>query len=234
MHTNSPYSIVSFIFFYFLVSCFTVFAKCQSDQITLGAHATIAFEGDSLTYGFDRTSSGTRPPINGSNFLRNTAPFPESVGRLVKGTEVWNRGYPGDRTTEGLERWKNEGTPALTVVMYGTNDYANYGGYKDGKLRPEDFMVNLSRILDRRLSAGGQVLLLTPPPIQDVAVDRGLDEYREIVRSVGTRRGVQTLDTPPLLKTITDKWTDGVHLSTSSNNLIAAGIASLICVRQQE
>src|SRR5882672_8291159 len=77
-------------------------------KLTLPFGATVAFEGDSLTYGIDFSETAGQPPINGSIHPRSALPFPEEVGKLLSGrVRIANRGSPGDRSIDGVNRWRS-------------------------------------------------------------------------------------------------------------------------------
>lgn len=206
-------------------------AACRPDQIAVPPGSTITFEGDSLTYGLDTTETDGLPPINRYGAKRSRVPFPEEVGRLLQGRiEVVNHGFPGDRTTDGLKRWTAEPTTALTVILFGTNDFGNYGKLAGGPLDPEAFRRGLAELVDRRLSQGGRVLLLTPPPVGHAAPNLGLEPYRAVVREVAQARGIAVLDTGAAMAEVTPAWTDRLHLSRQANAAIAAAVAQRICL----
>ena len=69
--------------------------KGNDFRLAVEEGSRIAFEGDSLTYGFDNTATGMEPGMNGSELLRSKAPFPELLQKYSKGAvTVENRGFP--------------------------------------------------------------------------------------------------------------------------------------------
>lgn len=208
-------------------------AQCGAGTVSIRPHETVAFEGDSLTYGFDKTESGTRPAINASAFTRTTAPFPETVAGLLQNrVEVVNRGYPGDRSTDGWQRWAKAPRADVVVLMYGTNDAGNYGGHPSGPVRPDVFRATLERMIARRQAQGARVILITPPPVQNQQAEEAVMPFRQIVADVAMRRGTVLLDIEKLLTGKKSIWTDGLHLSTEANILIAKEVAKVICISQ--
>lgn len=206
-------------------------AACRPGQIPVPPGGTLTFEGDSLTYGFDRTETDGLPPINAFPMKRSRLPFPEEVGRLMGGSVVVvNHGYPGDRSAEGLARWRDAPTTALTVILFGTNDFGNYGRLAAGPLDPQAFRQGLEALVDRRLAQGGRVLLLTPPPLGNSEADRRLEAYRAVVREVAQARGLPLVDTAAAMQDVDPAWTDRLHLSRQANAAIAAQVAMRICL----
>ena len=221
------------LFVFIRVSMYVVEASLET-HVTIHAGDVIVAEGDSLTYGQDSSDAGQKlsEPFNGSMNPRSISPYPETLQKLLKDqVTVVNHGYPGDRTTEGLARWKNAAPAALTLIMFGTNDCWNFGGYPSGKLNPVEFRNALKELVERRQQNGSQVILLTPPPIYDSSYDRGLLPYRVAVKDVARETGSIVEDTGKDLHSVEQIWTDGVHLSPEANQKIAAAIAEHIRVQ---
>jgi len=73
---------------------------------------------------------------------------------------------------------------------------------------------------------------MSPPPLEDKAMDTGLESYRRIIRDVGTEEHVRVIETGTLIRDVTSKWTDGLHLSTASNRALAASLAGMIHISE--
>lgn len=224
-----------------LAACFTIsmslvgkpaIAGCSPNQVEIPQKATIAFEGDSLTYGFDTTETNGLPKINNSPSTRSKYPFPESLGGLLNNqVQVINRGYPGDRSTDGFKRWANAQTTQLTVIMYGTNDYGNYGGYPDGGVSLANFERTLRTIIMRRMQREAKVIVMIPPPIRDPRADAGLEPYRRAADQVARESGAVIFDATKAVAPVEKKWTDGLHLSEAANQAIARSLSQVICIK---
>ncbi len=202
--------------------------------IILHAGDTIVAEGDSLTYGQDETATGVvlQSPFNGSMNGRSMAPYPETLQKILKNkVHVENRGYPGDRTVEGIKRWDNRASGALAIIMYGTNDCWNFGNYPTGKISINNFKRNLKTIILRRQKDQAQIVLLTPPPLPNPDQDKSLEPYRLAVKNLGKRIGYRVLDTSEALKGVSPLWVDAAHLSVAANQKLAAAIAEQIQVK---
>ncbi|MGY4502393.1 lysophospholipase L1-like esterase [Bradyrhizobium sp. GM24.11] len=198
-------------------------------QLSVPPGAIVAFEGDSLTYGVDFSETKGKPPLNGSLQPRSAVPFPEEVARLLSGrVEILNRGYPGDRSIDGLKRWAEAPPASIVFIMYGTNDCGNFGHRPDGVVDPASFKAVLHELVMRRKSAGARVILMTPPPSQDEDWETKLDNYRHVVREVAKEEATPVVDTAELIRRVPSKWTDGLHLSGASNRALAAGVAAMI------
>jgi lysophospholipase L1-like esterase len=185
----------------------------------------LVFEGDSITYGQDESPSGSGEPINGAPQSRSTTPFPEYLGKLLgDGVTIINHGFPGDRTSEGLRRWEHPGRGDVYFIMYGGNDAGNFGHLPGGPLSVAQYAQNLQAIAARRLKEGAKVALLLPVPAMDSRFDAVLEPYRDATREVARRLALPVLDTPSVLRSVPERWVDGLHLSAQSNRAIAIAI----------
>lgn len=213
-----------------LISAGPTYGTCLPDQIVVMPDSEIAFEGDSLTYGFDEAEMAGAQKINGAWPRRSKIPFPEEVGKILLNLQVTNHGFPGDRSLDGIKRWASMKTASLTVLMYGTNDFGNFGKLERA-LTTEEFTVNLDRLIKRRILRGGQVLLVTPPPIAESAVNAGLEPYREVVRNAARRLNIPLLEATAAMSDVPHKWVDGLHLSAEANQSLARAVSRKICIR---
>lgn len=81
----------------------------------------------------------------------------------VPAAEVINAGIGGNRSHNLLSRLDRDvlaKKPSVVVIMVGTNDRLNSGGFT----KPETYRKNVEALVDRIQSAGAKVLLITPPP----------------------------------------------------------------------
>ena len=205
--------------------------KGNDFTLKVAAGSLLAFEGDSLTYGYDNTPTGQQPALNGSELLRSKSPFPEGVAAEANGAlAVENRGFPGDRTTEALQRWANVRPARVVFIQYGTNDYGNYGGFPSGALALEDFSKNLKALVERRKAPGEDVVVILPPPLMNVDDDKRLDAYRCAAQVVARAEKVAVFNPAAVLAPSNGNWVDGVHLSVEANGLIAKAIRQRIVI----
>ena len=111
-----------------------VYAAVRNLEVQTGD--VLVFEGDSLTYGQDESPLGSGRPINLASQRPNATPFPEYLGTLLGGgVKIVNHGFPGDRTINSLQRWKNTNGGDIYFIMYGTNDAGNFAQLPGGPPR---------------------------------------------------------------------------------------------------
>ena len=215
-------------------SCYSI--PLTPTRIVLPAAAVISAEGDSLTYGQDTASAERSPGINGAPQTRSVTPYPETLAQLL-GVRVINRGFPGDQTVQGLKRWDDVVRPDLAILMYGTNDWGNFGGYKEGPVKLEMYKTNLATLIKRRLEQGARVIVLSPPPIDAKRVGANgkalapISDYVAASREVAAKLGVLWVDLQDVPGTVETPYTDGLHFTPALNRALAAQVAKLIDVR---
>lgn len=188
----------------------------------------IACEGTSLTYG--QNVPGPVGPINGAGQTRALYQYPGTLAQVLKknnyNVNVVNRGFPGDRTTEGLFRWKDSTKADIVILEYGTNDDYNFGGYSSGKLSIEEFTGNLDTLVKRRLDQGAYVIISSPPDLSPA--DNTLLPYKTAIANVAKLYHVPVFDIENDVIQNSDDYFDGVHLSCFAYEKWGAVAASYI------
>jgi lysophospholipase L1-like esterase len=187
----------------------------------------IACEGTSLTYG--QNVPGVSPPINGASQTRALYQYPSTLQSALNGIQmrvnVINRGFPGDRTIEGLTRWKDSTLADVCILEYGTNDAFNFAGYADGTIDTAHFHLNLLKLVQRRLNEGSYVILVSPPQLNPV--NPALNTYKTVIARVGTALNIKVFDVADFM-TVPEDYFDGVHLTASGYRIWGENIANLI------
>jgi lysophospholipase L1-like esterase len=150
-------------------------------KIEANQSVKIACDGTSLTYG--QNVPGVLPPINGASQYRALYQYPSSLQIALRAVGinalVINRGFPGDRTTESLIRWRDSTIADVCILEYGTNDAFNFAGYSSGQLTIPAFTDSLSKIVKRRLDQGTWVIITSPPDINPP--DTVLNSYKTAI-----------------------------------------------------
>lgn len=202
--------------------------------LNLKEGAVVEFEGDSLVYGLDLTATGGASPINGNGFTRSRKPFPETVQSLLANRiRIVNHGFPGDRTQEGLSRWVKTRPTDAVFVMYGTNDFGNFGHHEGGPNDTGVYRDNLKKLVDRAKANSSHVVIMSPPPVADATADGRLETYRCVSYQVAENTGSLFINTPPVLKPLENKWVDGLHLSVAANESLAEHIARFLHLQKK-
>ena len=91
----------------------------------------------------------------------------ESFLRTATGANTVNMGVGGDSTRTALPRFKNvlAAKPEIVFIAFGTNDAAID---MDKDTPPEKYRELLGKYIDECRAAGAQVIVMTPPPVDDV------------------------------------------------------------------
>jgi hypothetical protein len=209
-------------------------SQTLADKIRLGSAFTIACEGTSLTYG-QNTTTGTIPGINGSSIIRNANPYPETLQSVLTlagySATVTNRGYPGDRTSEGLTRWASAPATDVTVLEYATNDANNYAGFNGGGsagyLSVAVFKKNYRQLIQRRLNQGSFVILTIPTSIPTDAENNRLNAYFNAIYDLANEYACPVIDSQKQVSWVNNGgiWSDVVHHTNIAANEWGAHIA---------
>ncbi|HCR2142042.1 TPA: hypothetical protein OND26_003538 [Enterobacter kobei] len=197
-----------------------------------GTAITIACYGDSLTYGQDTSATGGQPPINGATQGRSPKPYPEALGTSLSTigitATIRNRGYPGDTSADGLTRWASDVASDVSIIMYGTNDALKTGAL----VSVDDFRKNVVKMIERETAKGAAVVLMSPPNVAERIKNAQIAPYRAQIKYLADAYGLPFIDAAEQLETITNLWTDNLHLTTFGYNELGWHIASLFANRQ--
>lgn len=203
-----------------------------------GTAITVDCVGDSLTYGFDTTATGTLAGINGSAFTRNPNNYPDlfqqilnDIGIQGAGTvTINNKGFPGDTTAQFFTRWSSGfGSADLVFFQYAKNDAKT-----DSGLTVSDYTDNFYKILSQCSAQGvAAVLVQTTRSRNDVGPGNQLRWKREsqlnrALNEIAEKTGVPIIKLSEELQSFQDvlPLTDNTHLSSTGyiavGNVIAA------------
>lgn len=159
---------------------------------------------------------------------------------------VFNAGGNGNTSAEGLKRIEADvlaHMPGLVLVEFGGND-AVHGARA---VSADDFERNLLAISGKVKSKGGEIVLVTFPPVVNEwhatrsdayyakwsGLDLCVEQYRKRTRETARRLGCPLFDLDALLRPqAADKKTrgsvinnrDGIHLTEEANKLVAREI----------
>lgn len=192
---------------------------------------SILFQGDSIT----DTGRREDPAGMGSGYAGIAAGWiqaslPEMGFRFV------NRGVGGDRTTELLERWKEDCEdlrPQVLSVKIGVNDVWRILGSWNGQhyVPVEEYADNYRRLLDRALKAGTRQLILCSPTTIDNGTNREVSELlaerRDIVKALAAEYRALYVPLQETQASLMEKrpdiaWTvDGCHPSAAGHAALA-------------
>lgn len=174
----------------------------------------------------------------------------------TEAAEVINAGVGGNRSTALLSRVDRDVVarkPTLVVVMVGTNDRLNSGGFVSARA----YRKNVETLVDRIRTGGAKVLLVTPPPclpkllftrhdprkFADQSPTERMAEVRSILLGISKAKNVALVDfhryliekkladdqKESVLRNIANSGVkDGVHLTPRGYQLLAELITKKI------
>jgi lysophospholipase L1-like esterase len=205
------------------------------DKANSGTAITIACYGDSITYGQDTSATGVATQINGASQTRSQAPYPESLDESLNfagftgGVTVINRGFPGDTSLQGLTRWKSASATDVSILMYGHNDANNYGG--TGLVTLVNFRRNMSLIIEREIAKGAAVIILSPPNVANTTQNNKIRPFAQALKQLADEYSIPYVDAVQQIATISNVWTDGVHLTSFAYCELGWNLAALFLNR---
>jgi lysophospholipase L1-like esterase len=172
--------------------------------------------------------------------------YPEILARLL-GVEVVNAGTGGNTSANGLKRIDKalaQHKPRVLVILFGTNDARVDAPavYVDVKT----YVSNLTQMIESGTHSGAQVVLCTPPPIDETGFFKRHDQakfdavggveklyasYRAAVVRLGKDHQVPVVDLGARLKDDLS-WLsdDGVHPTPKGYEAIAQLVAEQVAL----
>lgn len=167
--------------------------------------------------------------------------------------EVINAGVGGNRSSQLLKRLNRDvlaHQPSVVILMVGTNDRLNSGGF----ITVENYRKNVITLIDKIQAADAKVVLITPPPCipellfnrhdskkyADQSPNERMQEVRTILLTIAKQKHIPIIDFHQYLiqnKIADDKKTsvlrniantgikDGVHLTPQGYQLLAKLVA---------
>ncbi|CAB4324959.1 SGNH/GDSL hydrolase family protein [Brucella sp. 191011898] len=188
--------------------------------------------GDSLTYGYDTTATGTLPPINGSDATRSSNPYPDmlalSLQHIFGSVTVRNYGYPGDRAKRGYEKWEGNLEPAdVWFICYGTNETVDIDGFDTVK----DFRHSMLQWIDYARSQDAVPVILLAPGLRTSPQALNVRSFKQAAAEAAADAGVMCIDIEQQIRHIPERWTDGAHLTPAAYEEWGVHLASLFADR---
>ncbi|MCZ8581499.1 GDSL-type esterase/lipase family protein [Escherichia albertii] len=130
-------------------------------KLMAGEDVKIICQGDSITAGYDITSSDKVPPTNGDHNTHAPITYPDALQQFLSesasGTiTVVNQGISGQTAKMGYNYWTTNTGGDVVHLMYGLNDAGNVAG-----ATYEEYMDYMGRIIRRYIDWGLGVVLHT-------------------------------------------------------------------------
>ena len=202
--------------------------KAVIAKLRAGSSIKIACEGTSLTYGEDIQGLDTVAPSLPAGPTRAKYQYPAS---MLKGLNNPNislslRGYPGDRTTEAIERWKDSTTADICIIEYGTNDAYNFVGYASGIVTVKVFKTQLKTLIERRIHQGAWVIICLPPSLENKS--KIINAYRSTVVLVALEYSLNVFDVNESIRSIPAPYSDNVHLNSEGYQKWGIDLSKLV------
>ncbi len=197
-------------------------------RLRFGGNIKIACEGTSLTYGEDIGGTDTVTSYLLHAPTQAIYQYPTTMIKDLNNPSITLslRGYPGDRTTEGISRWKDSTTADICIIEYGTNDAYNFAAYSSGKVPLAAYKAQLRILVERRVNQGAWVIVCLPPLLQ--SHDGTLNAYRTAAKQVAKDFYATVFDVEESIKNVPAPYSDAVHLNARAYQKWGNDMAGLI------
>ena len=174
--------------------------------------------------------------------------------------EVINAGVGGNRSSQLLKRLDRDvlaHKPSVVVMMVGTNDRLNSGGF----INIKDYQKNVNTLIDKIEGSGARVILMTPPPcipellfsrhdpkkFTDQSPNERMQEVRSVLLDISKKRKIPLVDfhhdliehklaennkTSVLRNPTNSGIKDGVHLTPAGYQRLAKLVAEKLAAEK--
>lgn len=191
----------------------------------------LLFIGDSIT----EWGRFQDPENLGNNYVRLIHDYLK-VSYPNKNFEVINRGISGNRITDLEKRWGEDVVghkPDILSISIGINDvWRQIDQPQMEQVYPEQFRIIYEKlIVDTKEKTNAKIILLEPTVIEEVVSKKANDmlkPYVEIVRGLAKKYNTAIVPMHDLFLQYLQKGdypvtTDGVHMNSAGNMLMALG-----------
>lgn len=222
---------------------------CQGNSVTFGQYTgqsgAISTSGTETGYGDGSIHEHDQIPNPYPKILQNS--LREIFGESII---VLNKGYSGDRVSDGYNRHRIYSNQDCTIFEYGINDnaYCTSNGTNPNEILNTDNNWSLERFIDtyrklvaREILRGANVILLQPHMFNGLTGYDGttyssaklMTIYNNGIKSLGEELDVLVVDMNEFLHpyNLTTVTFDGVHLSTFGCEVVGKRMASLFVGR---
>ena len=233
------------------------FISHENSVEATGAYLREAFPTGSFTFvplkGIPHTDTWVLESRPERAVLREWFSQSQVVREATSSAEVVNAGVGGNRSSALLSRLERDVLkvqPTTVVLMVGTNDRLNSGGFVDAK----SYRENVETLIDRMRKSGAKVLLVTPPPripellftrhdpakFSDQSPVERMIELRELLIDISKQQNIPLVDfhqhlieheladdqQGSVIRNVANSGAkDGVHLTPQGYRLLAELIA---------
>ncbi|ELY2514897.1 hypothetical protein SMB84_003492 [Cronobacter malonaticus] len=150
---------------------------------------TIVCVGDSITAGYDQTSSDKIPADNGDWATHAPIQYPSQLQSVLSGltgaaVTVINRGYSGDTAKLSYNRWTTNPNANVAHIMIGLNDSDGVAGATF-----DEYSIYLEMMIRRYIDWGCGVVLHTPTAKQFDNVNQPSNFFGQYAMSLANLYG---------------------------------------------
>lgn len=213
----------------------------KKNENALNELVNIICRGDSLTYGYDTTSSDKRPSVNKQNdngVSQNTTiasiTYPEALYEVLtnvfnKNVTVENLGISGTTCEGSYNNYFKARKNSLEIILLGTNDSrnTNYEHYGD-----IERFINYYEQLIIRSTLWGNAIIMVQPPSNQYMRDLNIETYRVAIKKLAEKYCITLIDASEITNTLDyTHWSDLTHFTGKGYRYLGYEIANAIILQ---
>ena len=201
-----------------------------NNKLRSGAAVNIVCVGDSITYGYDITSSDKLDPLPGHSETRAPVQYPSRLQEKLNFftnsvVAVTNRGYSGDTAFTCYNRWPENPSCDVAHIMLGINDAF---GRHDATF--EQYGEYYEKLIRRYIDWGHGVVIHTATAQTFNNANQGGTRYSQYVRSLAESYGCPVFESEGVHQycRFDQVYSDGTHFNKAGYAKLGDAVASFI------
>ena len=201
-----------------------------NNKLRSGAAVNIVCVGDSITYGYDITSSDKLDPLPGHTTTRAPIQYPSRLqDKLNFFTDsvvtVTNRGYSGDTAFACYNRWPDNPVCHVAHIMLGINDAA---GRHSATF--EQYGEYFEKLIRRYIDWGHGVVIHTASAQTFNNANQGGTRYTQYIRSLAESYGCPVFESEGVHQycRYAEVYSDGTHFNKAGYAKYGDAVAAFI------
>ncbi|MDK1227463.1 GDSL-type esterase/lipase family protein [Cronobacter turicensis] len=191
---------------------------------------TIVCVGDSITAGYDQTSSDKIPADNGDWATHAPIQYPSQLQSVLSGltgaaVTVINRGYSGDTAKLSYNRWTTNPNANVAHIMIGLNDSDGVAGATF-----DEYSNYLEMMIRRYIDWGCGVVLHTPTAKQFDNVNQPSNFFGQYAMSLANLYGCPVFNAHEVNQhsLYTGVYSDATHFNAAGYARLGDAVAAFI------
>lgn len=190
----------------------------------------IVCQGDSMTAGYDVTSTDVTAADGGDNATHASITYPARLGSFLTQqsgipVSIIKQGRSGQTAKQGYQTWANNPGGDLVFLMYGINDSWEVGGATH-----DEYMQYMELLIRRYISWGHGVVVMTCAAAGSGEGNPLYQMYAQEIRDMASVYGCATMDAHEVVYNFRYGQIDssGVHFNSAGYSKLGEACAAMI------